>query len=105
MEFLEGNLLGARYVLHTESSRYDPLLCFAHRSDRTFGLDTSGYSFPYVATWAKDRQVLKRNLGEIQGVSRTLIEAIAAERSDPDDLAESHQSEEHLIARSLSPND
>jgi antirestriction protein ArdC len=70
-----------------------------------FGLDTSGYSFPYVATWAADRQVLKRNLGEIQGVSRTLIEAITAERSDPDDITESDQSEEHLIARSLSPND
>ena len=56
-----------------------------------FGLDTSGYSFPYVATWAEDRQVLKRNLGEIQGVSRTLIEVIAAEPSITDDLEESNQ--------------
>ena len=53
-----------------------------------FGLDTSGYSFPYVATWAADRQVLKRNLGEIQGVSRTLIEAIAAEPTETDDFAQ-----------------
>ena len=42
-----------------------------------FGLDPSGYSFPYVAGWAEDRQVLKRNLGEIQRVSQTLIDAIA----------------------------
>ncbi len=55
-----------------------------------FGLDTSGYSFPYVATWAEDRQVLKRNLGEIQGVSRTLIEAIAAEPSVTDNLGASN---------------
>ena len=55
-----------------------------------FGLDTSGYSFPYVATWAEDRQVLKRNLGEIQGVSRTLIEAIATAPNVTDELKESH---------------
>lgn len=53
-----------------------------------FGLDTSGYSFPYVATWAEDRTVLKRNLDEIQSVSRTLIEAIAAEQTDTDDLVQ-----------------
>ena len=40
------------------------------------GLDTSGYSFPYLATWARDITVLKRNLTAIQQTAATLIGAI-----------------------------
>lgn len=41
-----------------------------------FGIDTGRYSFPYVAFWARDRDVLKRNLHEIQQVSTRLIQAV-----------------------------
>jgi hypothetical protein len=41
------------------------------------GLDTAGYSFPYLATWARDVPVLKRNLVAIQQTAATLIGAIA----------------------------
>src|SRR5215210_5617885 len=38
------------------------------------GLDSGERSFPYVATWAKDKTVLKAALTSIQQVSLTLIE-------------------------------
>ena len=38
-----------------------------------FGVDTAESSFPYVAGWAKDKEVLRRNLGEIQKLSGKLI--------------------------------
>lgn len=41
-----------------------------------FGLDTSQYSFSYVSHWAQDKDVLRRNLGQIQAVSKTLINGI-----------------------------
>jgi hypothetical protein len=41
-----------------------------------YGLDSSGYSFPYVARWAKDRQVLKRNLDAIQRTAHRVIEGV-----------------------------
>ena len=41
-----------------------------------YGIDTSGYSFPYIATWAQDRQVLTRNLSAIQRVTDSLITSI-----------------------------
>ena len=44
-----------------------------------FGLDTSGYSFPYVAGWAQDMAVFRRNLAAIQHTAHTLILAIAGE--------------------------
>ena len=40
------------------------------------GLDTAGYSFPYLATWARETQVFKRNLTAIQQTAATLIGAI-----------------------------
>jgi hypothetical protein len=45
------------------------------------GLDTAGYSFPYLATWARDVAVLKRNLAAIQQAANHLITAIAG--ADP----------------------
>lgn len=41
-----------------------------------FGLDTSGYSFGYVAGWAQDMGVFRRNVAAIQVTARTLIAAI-----------------------------
>jgi len=44
-----------------------------------FGLDTSGYSFGYVANWAQDMAVFRRNLAVIQQTAHILIVAIAGE--------------------------
>ncbi len=41
-----------------------------------FGIDSSGYTFAYVARWAEDRQVLKRNLDAIQKTSHGIIQAL-----------------------------
>jgi antirestriction protein ArdC len=41
-----------------------------------YGIESSRYSFPYVARWAQDRAVLKRNLDAIQQVSHTIIAAL-----------------------------
>ncbi len=41
-----------------------------------YGIDTGSYSFPYVARWAKDKAVLRRNLAEVQGVAVGLIAGI-----------------------------
>ena len=43
-----------------------------------FGIDSSGYTFPYVAGWAQERAVLRRNLGAIQRTSHALIGALEA---------------------------
>ncbi len=47
-----------------------------------FGLDTSGYSFAYVANWARDMGVFRRNLAAIGGAAHTLIVAIAGEERE-----------------------
>lgn len=41
-----------------------------------YGIDTGSYSFPYVARWAEDKAVLRRNLVEVQGVAAGLIAGI-----------------------------
>ena len=41
-----------------------------------YGIDSSGYSFAYVARWAEDRQVLTRNLAAIQQTSHAIITGI-----------------------------
>lgn len=43
------------------------------------GIDTSGYSFPYVAGWAKDMAVFRRNLSEVQRISHQMITIIEGE--------------------------
>lgn len=43
-----------------------------------FGIDTGERSFPYVASWARERDVLKSVLGTIQAASNTLIEGVRA---------------------------
>lgn len=51
-----------------------------------YGIDTGDYSFPYIATWARDRGVLGRNLTQIQQTSHTIITAI-----DGQDAADDNQ--------------
>jgi antirestriction protein ArdC len=46
------------------------------------GLDSGERSFPYIATWAKDKAVLKTALATIQTVSTTIIDKL-----DPDSPA------------------
>jgi N-terminal domain of anti-restriction factor ArdC len=41
-----------------------------------FGIDSSEYSFPYVARWARDSAMLKRNLELIQETSHAIISGI-----------------------------
>lgn len=41
-----------------------------------FGMDTGVTSFPYLAGWARDKEVLRRNLNEIQKISNSLITAV-----------------------------
>ncbi|MDQ3547830.1 MAG: ArdC family protein [Chloroflexota bacterium] len=41
-----------------------------------YGLDSSGYTFAYVARWAEDRAVLTRNLSAIQQTSHAIIAGI-----------------------------
>ncbi len=38
-----------------------------------FGLDVSDYSFAYVARWAEDKAVLRRNLETIRCTASTII--------------------------------
>jgi N-terminal domain of anti-restriction factor ArdC len=38
-----------------------------------YGIDSSGYTFPYVAGWAQDRVILKRNLGAVQQTAHRII--------------------------------
>jgi hypothetical protein len=47
-----------------------------------FGVDTGAYSLGYVAQWAGEREVFKRNREGIPRVSNTLISAIEGERPD-----------------------
>ncbi len=46
-----------------------------------YGIDSSDYTFPYVAAWSQDRVVLKRNLAAIQQVSHRIIASIEGEES------------------------
>lgn len=41
-----------------------------------FGLDTQSYSAVYVSHWAQDKETFRRNLSQIQQVSKTLINGI-----------------------------
>ena len=48
-----------------------------------YGLDTSEYSFPYIASWSQGKQLeqLNRFLSEIQDAARIICEAIDHELS------------------------
>jgi len=48
-----------------------------------FGVDTSDYSFPYVALWAQDPEVFRRNLQAIQKTSHTMITGLEQLQAKP----------------------
>lgn len=52
-----------------------------------YGLDSGARSFPYIATWARDRQTLTAALGTISRVSRTIITGLTAPQG-PDSASE-----------------
>jgi N-terminal domain of anti-restriction factor ArdC len=56
------------YEVVAESSAY---VALSH-----FGLDTSNYTFSYVANWGRDMNRLRANLGQVQRISNQLISAI-----------------------------
>jgi hypothetical protein len=41
-----------------------------------FGVDTSSYSFAYVAHWAEQKEVVKAVLASVQKTARAIIEAV-----------------------------
>lgn len=51
-----------------------------------YEIDASGYSFPYVARWAKDKAVLRRNLAEGRGIPVAVV-VTGANRHDMTHLA------------------
>lgn len=63
-----GQVLTMDREIRAESSAY---VVASH-----LGLDTSEYSFPYVATWAGDEKRVKENLSVIKSVSSQLIDRI-----------------------------
>lgn len=48
-----------------------------------YGIDSAGYSFPYVSAWARDKQTFRRNLTAIQHTAHTIIGALEAETERP----------------------
>ena len=56
-----------------------------------YGIDTSSYTFAYVAGWAQQRQVVRRNLEAIQRTAHALIAGIEGpgeeERAEPGRMA------------------
>jgi antirestriction protein ArdC len=50
-----------------------------------YGIDSSEYSFPYVARWGKDREVLKRNLSAIQSTAHQMLDGIGSLTSSSTD--------------------
>jgi len=48
-----------------------------------FGLDTGERSFPYVAGWAREPEVLKGVLGTIQSASASIINGVEASGTGP----------------------
>jgi hypothetical protein len=41
-----------------------------------YGLDSGERSFPYIATWSRDRKLLQQAMGTIQKVSATIIDGV-----------------------------
>ncbi|CAN5720936.1 hypothetical protein BH23CHL2_BH23CHL2_19640 [soil metagenome] len=54
---------------------------------RHYGVDSAEYSFPYIASWTGDRQILTRNLAAVQRVSDSLITSIDERSQYGADLA------------------
>jgi hypothetical protein len=62
-----------------------------------FGIDSAGYSFPYIAAWAEDREVLTRNLAGVQQTAHTIIRGIESlEPIDANDTVDIKQGSTHM---------
>jgi N-terminal domain of anti-restriction factor ArdC len=48
-----------------------------------YGLDSAGYSFPYIARWAQDRGVFKRNVDTVQHVASAIIAGLEGDAVVP----------------------
>jgi hypothetical protein len=49
-----------------------------------FGVDTSGYSFAYVAHWAEQKEVVKAALAAVQKTAHVIIKAVEDGQSRPE---------------------
>jgi hypothetical protein len=47
-----------------------------------YGIDTSDYTFGYVANWARDEKVLHQNLTDVQKIAHEIIEALEGADAD-----------------------
>lgn len=67
---------------HRDTIARDDAECVAEGAAYTalhrFGIDTGSVSFPYLAGWARDTTVLRRNLAAIQQIADRLITAVEA---------------------------
>lgn len=62
-----------------------------------YGIDTSDYSFGYVAVWANDEKVLHQNLTDIQKVAHDIIEALEG-KDESADTDESGDTDPEVLA-------
>jgi antirestriction protein ArdC len=87
-----GDILTTKTLLHEIAHHEDDRLFQDDRRDTEavaesaafiamnhFGMDTSDYSHPYLATWAEDMSRLRANLGKAQKIATRLIATIAGE--------------------------
>ncbi len=63
-----------------------------------FGIATGDYSFPYVAAWAKDKAVLRRNLSAIQQTADQLITILEDATAQPEHLPLTVPAEQLVVA-------
>lgn len=87
-----GDILTTKTLLHEIAHYEDDCIFTDDRRDNEavaesaaciamnhFGMDTSDYSHPYLATWAEDMRRLRSNLGKAQKIATKLIATIAGE--------------------------
>jgi len=60
------------------TSAYDQATTLSEIGD----IDSAEYTFPYVAMWARDRTVLKRNLSAVQHTAYRIIRGLEGEDRD-----------------------
>lgn len=49
-----------------------------------YGLDSGERSFPYIATWSRDRKLLQQAMGTIQKISATIIDGVEQQAATGD---------------------
>jgi IrrE N-terminal-like domain len=53
-----------------------------------YGIDTSAYSVPYIASWARDPAAVQRNLEAVRTLSHVLLTAFGDRQPSPEDRDE-----------------